>query len=54
MLQMHVKHLSEPDLLIDVSSEQAVGKCHIRHAGGAYGFNKLVSNIQNMISYEYI
>lgn len=54
VLQMHVKHLSEPDLLIDMNSEQAVGKCHIRHSGGTYGLNKLLSNIQNMVSYEYI
>lgn len=54
VLQMHVKHLSEPDLLMDMNSEQAVGKCHIRHAVGAYGLNKLISNVQNLISYQYI
>lgn len=54
VLQMHVKHLSEPDLLINMNSEQAVGKCHVRHSGGTYGLNKLLSNIQNMVSYEYI
>lgn len=55
VLQMHIKQLSESDLLIDMNSEQAVGKCHIRHVGSVYGLNKLISNIQNIviISYEY-